>query len=190
MVRHIKHLIALIASLLLVVIFLPFPAQAQSFSVSPAEVEIDNLSPGEEVEFNLTIRNKDTVNHTFILTTYNPDKSQRRQGRAEFPDESWVSFPQRVEVKANSTTGARVKVTIPSNQKWAGKDWEIWLGAAPESSELLSVKLYVRLLVSTSQEVELGSNIGLIVGIAIGVLLLSYGIYYSRRKAEPKHAQG
>ena len=34
------------------------------------------------------------------------------------------------------------------SQKWAGRDWEIWVGATPESSDLLTVELYVRLLIS------------------------------------------
>ena len=186
--RHIKHLTGLIATLLLVAIFSPSPAQAQSFSVSPREVKIDNLPPGEEVEFNLTIHNKDNVSHTFILTTYNPDESQRRQGRDQFPHNSWVSFPQQVEVQAKSIKVVKVKVTIPSNQKWAGKDWEIWLGIKPETSDLLVVNHCIRLLVSTSGEVRGSRNVALVVGVVIGILFLGYGIYYSRRKAKPKHA--
>ena len=179
--RHIKHPIGFIAALLLIVIFLPFPAQAQSFSASPATVEIDNLSLGKEVEFNLIIRNKDNVPHAYILTTYNPEESQRRQGRAEFPDNSWVSFPQQIKVQANSTSKVEVKVDIPSDQKWVNKDWEIWLGAAPECSDLLTVKLYVRLLISTGGEAETGCNKWLIVSIIVGIALLIYGIYRLRK---------
>jgi hypothetical protein len=50
-------LAVLIAALLAV--FLSSSTLAQGFSVSPAEVNIDNLSPGEAGEFELTIRNKD-----------------------------------------------------------------------------------------------------------------------------------
>jgi len=181
-VRHLaKRLFWLVAALLLAVTFSPFPALAQSFSVSPAEVEIDNLSLGKEAEFNLTIHNKDNVNHTFVLTTYKPEESQRRQGRAELPDDSWVSFPQWVDVQANSTSKVEVKVTMPSNQKWADRDWEIWLGATPESSDLLTVKLYVRLLISTSEEVETSSNKWLIAGIVAGIMFLVFGIYRLRK---------
>lgn len=183
MVRHIKYLIGFIAALLLIVIFLSFPVQAQSFSVSPAEVEIDKLSPGGEVEFDLTIHNKDNVPHTFTLTTYSPEESQRREGKAEFPDDSWVSFPQRVEVQANTASNVEVKVAIPSEQKWAGGDWEIWLGATPESSDLLTVELYVRLLISTGGEAETGCNKWLIVSIIVGIALLMYGIYRLRKGA-------
>jgi len=167
----------------------PSIALAWSFSVSPVEVKIDNLPPGEEAEFNLTIDNKDNTSHTFILTTHNPEESERRQGRAEFPNSNWVSFPHQVEVQANSEAEVRVKVAIPSQQKWAGKNWEIWLSITPEEKELLVVNYYIRLLVSTSEEVKGGPNVGLIAGIAAGVLLLAGGMCYFRRKAKPRHPQ-
>jgi hypothetical protein len=153
MMRHVK-LAELIAALL--VILLPSFTLAQdfSFSISPAEVHIDNLSLGEE-------------------------------GRAEFPDDSWISFSsQEIEVAANSAADVTVTVAIPLEQQWAGGDWEIWLGAAAESSDLLAVRLYVRLLVSTSRA---KSNAGLIAGIIVGTVLLGWGgYYYFRRKAKPE----
>jgi len=190
MVRQSKHLAWLALVLLIAVILVPAIVQAQSFSVSPVEVEIDNLSPGEVTQFNLTIHNKEDVNHVFALTTYNPGESERREGRAEFPDESWISFsPQSVEVEANSEAKAKVTVTVPPNQKWASKDWEIWLRVAPEEREFLVVNYYIRLLVSTGEEVEAGTNVGLIVGIPVGILLVACVVYYFyfRRKAKPEH---
>lgn len=189
MMQQGKYLIYLAAVLIIVIILFPFPAQAQNFSVSPMEIKIDNLSPGEEAQFNLTIRNKEDVNHVFALTTYNPGESERREGRAEFPDDSWISFsPQKVEVEAKSEAKAEVTVAIPANQKWTGKDWEIWLRVAPEEREFLVVNYYIRLLVSTGGEVEVGTSVGLIVGIVVGILLLACVVYYFRRKAKPKHS--
>ena len=188
MVPQSKYLVYLAAFLLIVIILFPFPAQAQNFSVSPMEIKIDNLSPGGEAQFNLTIRNKEDVNHVFALTTYNPEESERREGRAEFPDDSWISFSSRkVSVEANSEAKAKVTVAIPANQKWAGKDWEIWLRVCPEEREFLVVNYYIRLLVSTGEEVEAGTNVGVVVGIVVGILLLGCVVYYFRRKAKPKH---
>jgi len=184
MIWQTRCLIWLIAILLFAAIFLPSPVQAQYFGLAPAEIELDDLSPGGEAEFNLTIHNKDDINHTFMLTTYNPEEAQLKLGRTEFPDDSWISFSsQQVEVVANSEAEVKVTVGIPLDQKWAGKDWEVWLGVSPESSDLLTVKLYARLLVSTSEKVESGPNIALIVAIAVAMLLLGYGIYYFRRKS-------
>jgi len=184
MVGHIK-LAVLIAALL--VIFLPSFTVAQdvNFGVSPAEVRIKDLSPGKSTEFELTIHNKDDVAHVFTFTASEPPEEETREGRARLPDASWISFSsQEIELAAGSEANVTVKVAIPREQEWAGQDWEIWLGVVAESSDLLSVKLYVRCLVST---VKGKSNIGLLAGIAVAIVLLGYGgYYYFRRKAKPK----
>jgi hypothetical protein len=182
MMRHTK-LAGLIAALLAV--FLSSFALAQSFGVSPKELRIDNLSPGEEAGFNITINNKDEAAHVFTLAAFRPREEERRAGRAEFPDASWVSFSSReIEVAAQSVAKVEVTVSIPSDTEWAGRDWEIWLGVALESSDLLTVELYVRLLVSTTPAGKGKPNKGLIAGIAVGIILLGCGAYYYfRRKA-------
>ena len=181
-----RYPIWLTIALLFAIASLPSTAQAQSFGASPAEVKIDGLLPGEEAEFELTIHNYYDAAHTFVLSTSHP--WERRPGRADFPDDSWIGFsPQQIEVAADSQATVRVTVAIPSNQKWAGRDWEVWLGVTPEEKEFLVVNCYVRLLVSTSKKAQAAPNIALIVGIVIGLLLLSYVVYYSRRKANPEH---
>ncbi|NWF77158.1 MAG: hypothetical protein HXY36_00930 [Chloroflexi bacterium] len=176
-------LLGLIAAFL--VMFLPSFTVAQGFSVFPAEVKIDDLPPGQGAEFELTIRNKDEIAHNFTFTTFQPPEEERRAGRAEFPDESWVSFsPQEIEVPANSETNVAVMVAVPREGRWTDQDWEIWLGVASESTDLLAVKLYVRLLVSTSAT---GPNTALVGGIAAGIVLISCGAYYYfRRRTKPQ----
>jgi len=146
------------------------------------------LPPGEAAEFELTIHNNDGVPRVFTFTTFQPPEEERKEGRAEFPDASWISFSSsQIEVPANFQANVTVTVAIPQEQKWAGQDWEIWLGVAAESSDLLGVKLYVRLLVSTNPVVGGKSNIGLFAGIAVAIVLLGYGgYYYFRRKAKPE----
>jgi uncharacterized membrane protein len=184
MVGRIK-LAGLVAILL--VIFLPSFTLAQdvNFGVSPSEVRIDDLPPGETAEFELTIHNKDDAPHVFALATCQPPEEERREGRAEFPSDSWISFSSsEIEVLANSETNVTVTVDIPQEQKWGGQNWEIWLGVAAESSDLLSAELYVRCLVSTA---EGKSNIVLFAGVAVAIVLLGYGsYYYLRRKTKPE----
>jgi hypothetical protein len=185
MVGHIK-LAGLIAALL--IIFLPsfILAQDFDFSVSPAEVRIDNLPPGEAAEFELTIHNKEELAHNFTIAAFQPPEEERREGRTEFPDDSWISFSsQEIEVAANSEANVTATVAIPREQKWAGKDWEIWLGVAAESLDLLAVRLYVRLLVSINPAIESRFNAGLVAGIVVGIVLLGCGgYYYFRRKVK------
>lgn len=186
MIGRIK-LAGLIAALLVIFSSSFSLAQDVNFSVSPAEAKIDNLSPGEATEFELTLHNKDDVSHVFAFTTFQPPEEERREGRVKFPDASWISFsPQEIEVAAGAEANVTVRVAIPQEQKWAGEDWEIWLGVTAESSDLLGVKLYVRLLVSTNPAMETRSNAGLFAGIAVAIVLLGYGgYYYFRRKAKP-----
>jgi len=187
MVGYIK-LAGFIAALLVILLPSSTLAQDVNFSVSPAEVRIKDLPPGEATAFNLTIHNKDEIAHNFTFTTFPPSEEERREGRAEFPDASWISFSSpEIEAAANSQANVTVTIAIPPEPKWAGQDWEIWLGVAAESSDLLGVKLYARLLMSTSTAVETKSNAGLVVGIAVAVVLLGCGgYYYFRRKAKPE----
>jgi hypothetical protein len=175
-----KYLFALIPVLLAVL--LTSPTFAWSFSVSPSEVEIDNLSPGNKAEFELSIHNKESINHVFYLSTYIPDKADTRKGRVILPDNSWISFPNRVEVPANSEKELTIEVAIPQNQEWEGNDWEIWLGITPESVQLIVVNYYVRLLLSTGENVNAGSRLKPIL-IIVTIVLLLYGSYSFYHKA-------
>jgi len=146
------------------------------------------LPPGEAAEFEMTIHNKEELAHNFTIATFQPPEEDRREGRTEFPDDSWISFSSpRIEMPAKSEANVTVTTAIPREQKWAGEDWEIWLGVAAESSDLLAVRLYVRLLVSTSPAIEARSNAGLVAGIVAGTVLLGCGgYYYFRRKTRPE----
>ena len=195
MIRQGKYVSGLSAALLVFV--LTSSVLAQDFSVSPAEVKIDGLAPGQEQEFELTINNRDDVEHSFIFSTYHPDESQRRQETAKFPDDSWISFPHQVEVKANSRASVKIEVAIPSDVGWTDQDWEIWLGVTPGSGDFLTVELYVRLLVSTAANISSSTPTGaagifssfqtghVVRGIGIALALAALGIYqlrYRKRK--------
>lgn len=169
------------------VICVPSPALAdnttQHIKVVPAEVSIGNLSPGEAAEFELTICNQDKVAHNFTFTTFVPREEDRKEGRAEFPDNNWISFSsQEPEVAANSQADVKVTVAVPPEQQWAEKDWEIWLGVEAESDDLLVAKLYVRLLVSTSDPVAGNSHTALMVGVVVAAIAVGYGTHYWRRR--------
>ena len=182
MIGYVK-LAGLIATLL--VVFLPTSTLAQEFrfSVSPAEVHIDDLPPGETSEFALTIHNKEELSHNFTLSTFQPPEEERREGKAEFPDDNWISFsPPAIEVIENSEATVTVTIAIPREPEWAGKEWETWLGVTAESRDLLAVQLYTRLLVSTPPAVGARPDTGLIVGIIVGIVLFGCGSYYYYRR--------
>ena len=189
MIRCIK-LAGLIAALL--VILLPSYALAQEFkfSVSPAEVHIDDLPPGNTTEFELTIHNKEERAHNFTLTTFQPPEEESREGTAGFPDDSWLRFSfQEIEVAANSEAAVAVALTIPQEPKWADKEWEIWLGVTAESGDLLAVRLYTRLLVSTTPVIRTRPDAGLVAGIVVGTVIFGCGSYlYFKRKTRTERS--
>jgi len=184
MVRTIR-LAGLVSGFLAVLLPLVTLAENVNFSVVPAEVHVGDLLPGDEAEFELTIHNKDDKAHNYTITTFPPLQDQTREGRAQFPDDDWITFSrQRIEITAGSQAPVTVEVAIPQEQRWADRTWETWLAVTAESSDMLTVKLYVRLLVSTG-----GTRFsdGLVAGIAVAVVLLAFGAYYYfRRRASPE----
>ncbi|MGQ9546948.1 MAG: hypothetical protein ACUVTR_07360 [Dehalococcoidia bacterium] len=179
---------ALVVLTAFVIALWPSLTLAGGLGVFPARVRIDNLRPGEAATFELTVRNHDEIAHVFVFTTFQPLKEQTAEGRAALPVDSWISFsPLKLGVPANSEANVTVRVAIPREQKWAGQDWEVWLGIASESSDLLVPKLYVRLLVSTGAAVEGGPNPQLAAGIILGAILVAYGgYYYFKGKTKPQ----
>jgi len=179
--------VGLIAGLL--VVFPPCLAVAQSvnFSVSPAEVRISDLGPGRVAELQVTIYNSGELARNFTFTTFQPPKERRRQGRDGFPEASWIRFSHpEIEVPANSQANVTVTVAIPPLHKWSNQDWEIWLGVAPESSDVLGVELWVRLLVSTGAG---GLNVGLVAGIVTAAVLLISGACFYYRSGHKRRAK-
>jgi len=171
----------LIAALL--VTSLPSLALAQevNFGVVPAEVRINNLPSGETTAFNLTVTNNNEITRVFTFSACEPSEEEARELRPGLPDASWLSFsPPEIAVAPGTQANVTVTIAIPQDHKWAGKDWETWLGVAAKSDDLLGVTLYVRLLVSTS-----GTRLsaGFIAGIAAGAALIGYGSYrYFKRR--------
>ena len=177
-----------VASLtILLVVFSPSPALAQdlAFGVSPTEVTIENLAPGQTAEFELSLRNKDDLPLTLAVTTFRPPCDRRRQGRGEFPDTGWISISDReIELPAGSESTLTVAIAIPAQQQWAGHDWEIWITVTTQSDDLLAVELYVRLLVSTAAPARPGATARLLGGLALGLLIFGCLVHqrYLRNK--------
>jgi hypothetical protein len=180
--------LASLISVLLVIFPSSFTtAQDINFSVIPAVIRINNLPSGEATAFELAIHNKDDTAHVFTLTLFSPSEKQRWEGRAALPDVSWISFsPSAIEVAPDSAANVTVTVAVPPEPEWAGKDWETWLGVNADSSDLLGVTLFVRLLVSSTSAAKPVFNEGVFAIIAVAIVLLGGGTYYyfARKKAQ------
>ena len=112
---------------------------------------MNDLSPGSETQVELTIYNNDTVPHNFTFNTYNPQPEERRASRSAFPQSGEISFsPEELELAPGSEGTIVVNIALPPGEEYAGKDYEIWLGTTTQSAALVTLRLYSRLLVSTS----------------------------------------
>lgn len=175
----------LIATLLITLLPASVAAGVSTYSgsVSPTEVTIDGLSPGDPVDFELTIRNEEGPARVFLLTVYQPSEEARRAGRDELPDDSWVTFSSdEVELGSEDKVSVRVTVAVPNEPAFMGKDWEIWLGVAPQTRELMTVKYYVRLLISTRSDDELWPNALTVIGTIVAAGLLGYAAHSCSRR--------
>jgi len=149
-------------------------------------VRIADLAPGEETQFDITISNREKVGRFYTLICHSPSASERRGGRDRFPDHRWVCFSQTsLEVAAESQRKVRVLLAVPNDPRWAGRDWEFWIGVVPETNDLLNVKLYVRVLVSTRGRPAgwLVASLA-VVAVAAVLVVVSVGLY--RRSRAPR----
>jgi len=138
-------------AVVIILFFAPPPTPRYYLGIFPAEARVSDLAPGNETQLELTIYNNDNVSHNFTFSTYNPRPEERRASRSAFPDSGGISFsPEKLEIANNSEGRVAVNITIPPGQEYAGKDYEIWLGTTTESTAPITLKLYSRLLVSTS----------------------------------------
>jgi hypothetical protein len=171
----------------LLVILLPSLALADNINVGvvPAEVRINGLPPGTTREFELVIRNNDAVPRVFTLASSPPPNGEEKEESTPLPDVSWIEFsPDQIEVAPYDEATVTVTLAIPRDQNWTSQDWETWLGVTAQSTDLLGVRLYVRLLVSTGSTIAARFNVRFVAGLGLAAALLgSGGYYYFRRRA-------
>lgn len=159
----------------LLAVFLPSVTLAQDFSfgLSPTQIEILDFVPGQAAEFELLIRNKCAAPQIFTLTAFQPAAHHRKDGWTALPDPGWISFfPAELELPAGAQSQVTIVIAIPAEKKWAGKNWEVWLGVTAESEDTLGIQLNARLFVSTSGAASKETNVRLIAAVAAGLLLL------------------
>jgi hypothetical protein len=139
-------------AVVIILFFAPQPTPPGHYlGIFPAEARVNDLAPGNEAQFELTIYNNDAVPHSFTFSAYHPRLEERRADRAAFPDSGRISFsPEKLEIAPGSGGTIAVNITIPRGEEYAGRDYEIWLGTTTQSEALVTVRLYARLLVSTT----------------------------------------
>jgi len=135
------------------VLFAPAAAQA-AFGIDPGKVYIDNLFPGAQAEFPITIYNQNDYEATFVVSPREPDYTAEDEGYDALPYLEWVTItPERVTVAASDTGDVVVVVAMPEDADYSGKKSEVWISFMEEGTEgMVKIELCSRIFISTRVE--------------------------------------
>src|ERR1035437_7040561 len=103
-----------------------FPATAlAAFGIDPGKVYVDNLSPGSEGDFTVTIYNQDDSESTYTIAPRKPDYTAA--GYEALPDVNWITVtPDQITVKPQGKSTVQVIVLMPKDSDYSGKKAEAW----------------------------------------------------------------
>ncbi len=192
-----KRLITIFILFLLIagnILLFASPLAKAGVSVSPGKlvIKMPEGYPKREIQYKIKVTNpysKDIhassrVIHPFELT----------EGFTRIPDKSWVQIiPETLDIPANSFKEFEVVINIPESEKTLhyNESWEVWALILPKrhgttGGAVIQIQLAVKLLVHTptgemtvqrSQE-----DTYLILGIIIGLIVLTTAYFYTRKK--------
>lgn len=144
----------LIAIGLAVGVFLAPAAALAAFGIDPGKVYIDNLYPGAQGEFPITIYNQNDYEATFVVKPRAPDYTAEDKGYDALPYMEWVTVtPGRVTIGASDTGDVLVTVAMPEDADYSGKKSEVWISFMEEGTEgMIVIELCSRIFISTRVE--------------------------------------
>jgi len=148
-----RFLILVAIGLVVGVLLIPATAQA-AFGIEPGKVYIDNLYPGAQGEFPITIYNQNDYETTFIVKAREPDYTAEDKGYGVFPYLEWITVtPERVIIGASDKDDVLVTVVMPEDADYSGKQSEVWISFMEEGTEgMIKIELCSRLFISTRTE--------------------------------------
>ena len=131
------------------------PAAAlAAFGIDPGKVYIDNLYPGAQAEFPITIYNRNDYEATFVVRAREPDYTAEDKGYGVFPYPEWVTVtPDRVIIGASDEDDVLITVAMPEDADYSGKKSEVWISFMEEGTTgMVRIELCSRIFVSTRVE--------------------------------------
>ena len=169
-----KRFLALIALGIAVGVLLAPAAALAAFGIDPGKVYIDNLYPGAQGEFPITVYNQNDYETTFVVKPRGPDYTAEDEGYDALPYLEWVTVtPERVIIGASDTGDVLVIVAMPEDADYSGKKSEVWISFMEEETEgMVKIEICSRIFISTRVEeptepeapsVENGGSVGITV---------------------------
>lgn len=157
--RNIKIvLLGLICS----VILIPLQLKANELQVDPGTILIQNVPLGKVCTLKeltgrkFTIHNKDTIAHTYYLSTHQPSKIGNGKWSSyrykEIPEPKWVSFEKNeITIEANEKKKVNLYINIPKEEKNYNQRWEVTIEvkSKPVKNNIFVLAIYPRFQIET-----------------------------------------
>ena len=149
-----RLLLVLVMIGLAVGVLLTPAAALASFGIDPGKVYIDNLYPGAQAEFPVTVYNQNDYETTFLVTPRTPDYTAEDEGYDALPYLEWVvATPERVIIGASDTGDVLITVAMPEDADYSGKKSEVWISFMEEGTPgMVKIELASRIFISTRVE--------------------------------------
>jgi len=124
-----------------------------AFGIDPGKVFVDNLFPGAEADYKITVYNQNDYETTFALKVREPDYTETDYEPLPYLD--WVTItPDRVTIGAMKQSEVLVVVSMPEDAVYSGKKAETWISFMEQETEgMIKIDIASRLLISTRVEV-------------------------------------
>ena len=148
-----KRFFALMAFGLAAWVLLAPVAALAAFGIDPGKVFVDNLFPGAEADYKITVYNQNDYETTFALKVREPDYTETDYEPLPYPD--WVTVtPDLVTIGAMEQSEVLVVVRMPEDAVYSGKKAETWISFMEQETEgMVKIDIASRLLISTRVEV-------------------------------------
>jgi len=129
-------------------------AALAAFGIDPGKVYIDNLYPGAQGEFPITVYNQNDQETIFVVNARVPDYTAEDEGYGVFPHLEWVTVtPERVIISASDTGEVLITVAMPEDADYSGKKGELWISFKEEGAPgMVQIELASRIFISTRVE--------------------------------------
>lgn len=119
------------------------------FGIDPGKVYVDNLYPGAQAEYSITVYNRGDRDESYRVRPRTPDYTDPEY--ESFPYLDWITVtPEELPVVGGGDAAVTVVVIMPADADYAGKNAEAWISFTVLGDEaMVQIELASRLFIST-----------------------------------------
>jgi len=150
-------------------------------SVKPRNLLIQGVPLGapydvsEHLGIDLSIRNKRSEPHTYVLSTCKPSSigSEWPEGYWQIPDPGWLQLKTReISVDADSVGHTDMRLRIPDQERYCNQKWVVAIAVKSKPGQTDIVPVYSRMYIETQSKRDIKEKSEGSLGLEPGVILL------------------